>query len=37
VLNISVNDCFYQVQVSTTNIGCEACSSGPTTTILPPP
>jgi hypothetical protein len=37
VLNISVNDCFYQVQVSTTNIGCEACGSGPTTTILPPP
>jgi hypothetical protein len=37
VLNISVNDCLYQVQVSTTNIGCEACSFGPTPTTPPPP
>ena len=36
VLNISVNDCLYQVQVSTANIGCEACNFGPTPTTPPP-
>ncbi len=37
VLNIAVNDCFYQIQISETNIGCEACDGGITTTTPPPP
>lgn len=36
VLNITVNDCFYQVQISATNIGCDACSGGPSPTTPPP-
>jgi hypothetical protein len=38
VFNIVVNQCFYQVQISETNIGCAECEgSGSTTTAPPPP
>jgi len=36
VLNITVNECFYQIQISTTNVGCEECGGGITTTTPPP-
>lgn len=37
VFNIVVNECFYQVQISETNIGCAECEGGGGTTITTPP